>query len=62
MEKAGIFSKSNGKTVLKKNSLFGVENFPLLRKYKRHLPYLLVADWGISKAIHEYGQDIIDTL
>ena len=38
------------------------ENFPLLRKEKRQLPYLPVANWDIAKAINECDQEIIGTI
>ena len=49
--------------VQKQNALFtSEETFPLLRKEKRKIPYLLIENWDISEAIHKYDQENIDTL
>ena len=43
-------------------ALFIVEDFSSLLKEKRQLAYLLVANWGIAKAIHKYSQESTRTL
>ena len=61
--KASIFKISHGKTVQKWHALFRVEeNFPPLRKDKRQVPYFLVGNWGVAKAIYKCGQESIVTL
>ena len=62
MAKAGILKIINGKTVQKCHALFRVEKIPLLIKEKRQLPYFLVANWGIAKAIHKCGQKSINKI
>ena len=38
------------------------KKFSLLRKEKRQLSYFLISKCNISKAIHEYVQEIVDTI
>ena len=42
--------------------VYSRRNFPILRKEKRKLPYLLVANWGIAIEKRKYSQESIKAL
>ena len=42
--------------------VYSRRNFPILRKEKRQLPYLLVANWDIAIEKRKYSQESINTL
>ena len=63
MADAQVFKISHGETVRKWHALFRLNNqFPVVSKEKRQLPYFLQANWDIAEAIRKYGRENIDTL
>ena len=60
--KAGIFKISNGNMCKNVMPCLEYKKFSLLRKEKRQLSYFLISKCNISKAIHEYVQEIVDTI
>ena len=62
MSKTGVLKISHGKPVKNGMSCLDYNKNPPLIKEKRQLPYFLVDNWGISKAIHKYGQESIGAL
>ena len=56
MASVGIVKITNGETIHKWHALFRIhELFPLLRKEKGQIPYLLQANFYIAEAIKNYG-------
>ena len=63
MASVGIVKITNSETIRKWHALFRIqEQFPILRKEKYQLPYLLQANYNMSEAIKKYGCKNMDTL